>query len=211
METTLPLKERWLGQSKYYDGMTSLLGERVRLWPQFTREVIRPFPGARILDLGCGTGTVRPYLGDCDYTGVDSNPDYIRAATEMYGDGARFVCKEFSPMTLRSYFESMDIVMANGVLHHLPDAQSAELIQLAHACLKPGGRFVTHDGCFTANQNPIATLLLKLDRGKHVRTVEQYEALVRPVFPQSQARLHKNWLRVPYTLVTFECLKPARD
>ncbi len=42
--------------------------------------------------------------------------------------------------------------------------------RLARAALRPGGRLVTADGCYLDGQSRIARLLLKMDRGRHVRT-----------------------------------------
>ena len=44
----------------------------------FTREYIRPYPGCSILDIGCGTADIRPYLGaGVSYTGIDLSVAYI--------------------------------------------------------------------------------------------------------------------------------------
>ena len=44
-------------------------------------EALRPFPGARLLDAGCGTGSLLDNLPpDVHYVGFDVNPAYLEAA-----------------------------------------------------------------------------------------------------------------------------------
>ncbi|EUA32283.1 putative methyltransferase type 12 [Mycobacterium intracellulare] len=76
----------------------------------------------------------------------------------------------------------MDIAIVSAVLHHMDDAQANELFGLLRQVLKPGGRVVTLDPVFTERQNPIARLIISLDRGRHVRSPASYEALARAAF-----------------------------
>lgn len=57
-----------------------------------TREYIRPCPGSSILDIGCGTADIRPYLGDAvSYTGIDWSEAYIAHNRAKYrGDPYHF-------------------------------------------------------------------------------------------------------------------------
>ncbi len=64
----------------------------------------------------------------------------------------------------------------------MDDAQASELFVLLRQVLKPGGRVITVDNVFTERQNPIARLLISLDRGRHVRSPAGYEALARGAF-----------------------------
>jgi SAM-dependent methyltransferase len=97
--------------------------------------------------------------------------------------------------------------MANGVLHHLSDAEASELISLAARALKPGGRMVTRDGCYEERQGRLARLLLENDRGRHVRTLPAYERLLSAGFEIRKAEVQHDMLRLPYSLLIFECEK----
>jgi hypothetical protein len=100
---------------------------------------------------------------------------------------------------------SFDLVMANGVLHHLADGEVHALLTVAHAALEPSGRLVTIDGCFHPGQSSLARLLLRLDRGRYVRTQDEYCRLARVVFPNVDSVLRRNLLRVPYTHLIMTC------
>ena len=98
-----------------------------------------------------------------------------------------------------------DIILANGLLHHLDDAQVSEFLSLAARNLKPTGRLVTFDGCYTEDQSRVARTLLDMDRGSHVRNLDAWLELVRPVFPAVQPHLRTDLLRIPYTHLVMEC------
>jgi hypothetical protein len=58
---------------------------------------------------------------------------------------------------------------------------------------------ITFDVAFEVKQNLIAKLLAKNDRGKFVRTKEQYLEFIELAFKVEQADLRHDLLRVPYT------------
>jgi len=96
-------------------------------------------------------------------------------------------------------YGTFDIVMANGVLHHLEDQEVRLLTAAASRALKPGGRFCSFDGCFIDGQNPIARYLISKDRGRNVREPEEYKALVDPYFETVDLVIRHDMLRIPYT------------
>ena len=99
-------------------------------------------PGARIADLGCGSGVFSNLLRrrGVDVIGVDLSPRLIRIARETYPE---IEFREGDLEHLPFDDESFDGVLLAGVLHHLPDwtASAAEIRRV----LKPGGRFVAFD------------------------------------------------------------------
>lgn len=61
-------------------------------------------------------------------------------------------------------------------------AEAITLFRLLKCAVKPGGRVITTDPVFIDNQNPIAWLLISLDRGLNVRTPEGYRSLTSGIF-----------------------------
>ena len=100
-----------------------------------------------------------------------------------------------------------DLVLAVGVLHHLNDAEALQLCKLAEAALKPGGRFITFDGCYLSGQSPIAHYLLTRDRGQNVRDQEGYTKLVSQVLTKNVVSIRHDLLRIPYTHIILECTR----
>ena len=79
-----------------YDLFQTLVGAR-RARLRWIRDYLKPFPGSRILDIGCGTAEVLALLPEgVDYTGFDSSPAYIDAARRRYGDRGSFTCERVS-------------------------------------------------------------------------------------------------------------------
>ena len=173
---------------------------------EYITKYARPRRGERVLDIGCGVGSLSKYFPEVVYHGFDSNEAYIRHATRKYGRRGEFkrgIVGRDIPIERHSY----DLVMANGVLHHLDDGEALDLLKLADATLKPGGRFVTRDGCFESNQPRVIRMLLEHDRGRHVRTQEGYQKLIDQVFSKSDVTIRHDMLRVPYALIIFQCVK----
>ena len=171
----------------------------------YVREYVRPAAGDRILDIGCGPADiVRELPQGVEYLGLDASSEYIAAARSRFGDRATFECQAVSP-DLAARYSGFQIVMANGVLHHLDDTEALDALRLARAALGGTGRFVSLDGCFVPAQAAAARWLLRLDRGKHVRTPDQYLSLARRAFGNVVPHLRHDLMRIPYTHLIMEC------
>ncbi|HEY1272081.1 MAG TPA: class I SAM-dependent methyltransferase [Terriglobales bacterium] len=166
---------------------------------------IQPKPGSRILEIGCGPGTIVSYLPSSEYVGFDANPSYIERARKRFPH-ARFICDRVSAYTLseRSYF---DVVLALGIVHHLDDAEALQLFRIAREALKPGGKLVTLDGVWMNRQSAAERYLLSRDRGHFVRNAEGYEAIASQVFANIKTSIRPGLLRIPYTHIILECVR----
>jgi SAM-dependent methyltransferase len=170
----------------------------------YVRRYVRPQDQDRVLDIGCGTGDILKYLPPVNYLGIDLNKRYIAAARKRFGSLGEFQCGSATETVLREP-RSFDIVMANGVLHHLSDDEVVAVLKLARSALKPSGRLTTHDPAFVPGQSRVARLLLSLDRGRFVRAHDRYVELARTVFTDINAEVQHNLLRLPYTHLFMTC------
>ena len=170
----------------------------------FAKKFIRPFPGCRVLDIGCGTANILKYLPDTDYHGFDANTAYIAMAKRKYGSSGNFHCSLVDDA--KNLPGEFNVVLALGVLHHLDDLQASALFKLAYEALVPGGRLVTHDEVFYTGQKFWDSLLAKLDRGKNVRTPEAYLGLARSVFANCNGKI-EHFTITPNTHWVMECVK----
>jgi 2-polyprenyl-3-methyl-5-hydroxy-6-metoxy-1,4-benzoquinol methylase len=186
-----------------YDACQTIMGMRNGR-ERVLRDYVRPEPGMRILDLGCGTADILGSLPcDITYVGYDMSPDYIAAATRRFGDRGTFHCRRLEETEVAK-LEHFDLVIGIGVLHHLDDPTARHFMRIARAALKPGGRIFTLDPCFTPGQNPIARFLISKDRGQNVRDPEGYLALLQGLDVEADGNVtHQAW--IPYTHWNMQC------
>jgi trans-aconitate 2-methyltransferase len=105
-------------------------------------DLLKPQPGERILDLGCGTGhlTAKLAAADAVVAGMDSSPSMIAQARQNF-PSLRFVLADASDFRFEELF---DAVFSNAALHWVQDAES--VVKCVAAALRPGGRFVLEMG-----------------------------------------------------------------
>jgi len=169
------------------------------------RDYIRPRAGDRILEIGCGPGTIVPFLPETEFVGFDASREYIDQARRRFPQ-ARFVCERVSHFTLPDR-ECFDVVLALGILHHIDDDEAKKLFQIAHDALKPGGRLVTLDGVWAPGQSRASRYLQARDRGQYIRDEQGYIALGRPYFAKIESFVRHDLLRIPYCHIILECMR----
>jgi SAM-dependent methyltransferase len=198
------IRQLFLGIPLIYNLFQRVVG-RDKVIPRLA-QLLAIKSGERVLDIGCGTAEILQSLPvGVDYHGYDVSEDYVSAARARFGDRASFSVHAVS-LDAAVQPEQFDVVIALGVLHHLTDAEAGALFATARRALRPGGRILTIDGTYVLGQNPIARLLLKLDRGRHVRSPEQYIAIARRSFPKARARVLNDLLYIPYTHCLVEAV-----
>lgn len=106
-------------------------------------DLLDPQPGERIIDLGCGTGTLTTEIASrgSDVLGIDGSPEMIAQAAALNPE-LSFAVGDAHSFTVT---EPYDAVASNAALHWMtrdPDA----VIATVHAALRPGGRFVAEMG-----------------------------------------------------------------
>jgi SAM-dependent methyltransferase len=161
----------------------------------------------KLIDIGCGTAEILKYLPTgIEYIGFDRNPAYIEQAKANYAGSpnASFFCEELSPdFPLEG--RPADVVLALGLVHHLDDKQTLDLMTLAQKKLGSKGFLLTLDPLFEPEQSALASYIISKDRGTAVRTEPEYLALASKVYPNVELFVDRNPLRIPYTGIVMKC------
>ncbi len=168
---------------------------RTELYPELGS---RPL---RVLDIGCGPAAFYARyhnVEELEYVGIEPNTEYVDDAEQ------RFPRVELHAGTVPEVRElisgAFDLVVFEGVLHHIDDATAVEALAFAGSRIAPGGRIVALDPVLLDDQHPVARALARLDRGKHVRTLDGYRSLAESALPGSNVAVRslRGQLRVPY-------------
>jgi SAM-dependent methyltransferase len=192
-----------LAQPAIYDAFQSLVGANRMRW-EIVHTYLRPWTGARVLDIGCGTAAILDYMPRVTYVGLDLSKQYIEMAQARYGDRATFYACDVGELATHIH-ERFDLILASGLLHHLDDGPAKILFADARSLIAPSGRLVTIDGSWVQGQSSIGRFLLSLDRGRNVRSPEAYASLSRHSFSQVKVQVRHDLLRIPFTLCFLEC------
>jgi SAM-dependent methyltransferase len=197
---------RWLKMPFLYNLFQAVVGGNA-LRRRLIQNHARARPGNKVIDIGCGPAQALQSLPDVEYLGLDTNPDYIAFAMRTYGDKGTFVVGDTRSLRGDSRFKDADIVIAIAVLHHLDDEEAADCIRFAYDALKRGGRLICHDPCWIPNQGMFSKCIMSHDRGRNIRTEEQYRQLVAKFFGNVQVWVDTKPMRIPYVTVLLECEK----
>lgn len=190
---------------QFYQELGGFHGGRVSA----IREYLDVRPGTRIIDIGCGPGHIVRDLPDgIDYTGLDIDERRIAFARSRFGNRGRFEARFFDA-DAAGELGGADVIMMNGVMHHIPDSDLIETLGNAKRALKPGGVLFTVDGCYAPGQSFVARWLLDNDLGQHVRNAAGYSGLLKSVFDEVDIHIRSDLSRLPYTFAIGVARKAA--
>lgn len=159
--------------------------------------------GARILELGCGTGSIwKDKLSllepNCSLVLSDFSPGMLETAKETVGMNPRVDYQVIDIQNIPYQDESFDIVIANMMLYHVPDLHKG--LSEVRRVLKPGGSFY----CATYGEHGIMQFINDTlhDLGIHGEvyktfTLQNGEELLRNHFEEVAMCTREDGLKIP--------------
>lgn len=141
------LRFRWLTPA--YDALIGL-ALRERTFKSALIEQARLQPGHRVLDVGCGTGTLTIEIAKrCPggaVTGVDGDPEILRLAERKAAKSNARVRLDHALASALPYpDESFDRVVSSLFFHHLSWPEKERAAREAFRVLRPGGELHVAD------------------------------------------------------------------
>ncbi len=134
----------------------------------------------RIIDVGCGLGELSEAARELGikYAGIEVSEESLASCQKRYGQGGQVTFLLGSAEELPLQAESTDLVILNGVAHHLDDEQlrsfyqsitsARGLIILDHDKQMRRGSFLTF----------MQRLIQQMDKGKHVRELALFDEVL---------------------------------
>ncbi len=134
---------RWL--TRFYDPVVRATTREATFKDALLRQA-RIQDGQRILDLGCGTGTlammVKRANGSAEVFGLDADPEALRLArTKLEEAGIAVQLDQGLASALPYAAESFDLALSSLFFHHLHSELKLEAMREVLRVLRPGGEF----------------------------------------------------------------------
>ena len=212
--------------ASFYDQGRTISDQNIDLWLDLIKEFSRVSSGARVLDLGCGTGRFTIPMATklaLSVTGADSSREMLAKAKEK--DDADIVtwdCQDAEHLTYPS--DSFDLVFASHLLHHVDSP--LRVLGECKRVLRNAGAMLVRYGAIEHNRNDVEhtffpeTLAIDEARIPSVRTVESWLTNTRFAGVRSKeveqqsyetSAVHLNAVKVKHTSVLTMITQEAFD
>ena len=170
--------------ARWYDRFGSvMLFRRDKAIREKLIELAAPAPGEKVLDVGCGTGTLaltlKRSVGTGEVHGIDASPEMIEVAKEKAPKAGSAIDFRVALIEAIPFPDAtFDLVTSSLMLHHLPDDLKRTGLDEIWRVLKPGGRFMAVD--FAAHSHsPLGHLLSIFGHSRGERMIDKLMPMLK--------------------------------
>lgn len=144
-------------------------------------KLLSPLEGEKILDVGCGTGTLSYKIAQegALVTGIDSSKEMTNAAIDKY-PGLDFINVSAEKYEVENEY---DAVFSNAMMHWVADQE--RVVKNIYKSLKIGGRYVVEFGAkgdcnaiLSAMRMKIAEFGFPIFEPLHLRSIAEYSSML---------------------------------
>lgn len=188
------LLEKLLKYPKIYRfSQSALASKQNNIYIILSNYLKKNYPNHLIIDIGCGDAAFASYFDKkTKYVGIDISEKYIESARKQF-PYFTFYNHDITKINKLSFTNCVFLLI--GVIHHIDDENSKNLISQLKSI--EGSVIISIDPVKINKQHPIARLLIKLDRGKFIRTKSQYEK----IFTDFKFFMRDDLLWLPYNRI----------
>jgi hypothetical protein len=129
-----------------------------------------------IIDIGCADSLILEHFNDeYLYYGYDLNSYFTNKSKSKYKNNNKlqFYNKGVDEIDFRKFDPDKSIIVLAGLLHHINDSQVKKFVDRTK-----NFKIITFDAVKLAGQKSITKLLMSLDRGNHIRHLDNYKKLL---------------------------------
>lgn len=156
-----PIQYRWLVRPKWF----------TKLYIHNSITCNFNFNNKKVLDFGCGTGSICYMFTPENYLGIDCDHKRIAYANRLY-PGYSFSALQGDYLPVLD--NSIDYMLIISVLHHISSDELSNYLQEFHRVLKYRGEILIIEPCFFKNSQFNNYFMSLFDKGSYIRCENEY-------------------------------------
>ena len=194
--------KRILAYPRIYNLYQKLIGSNAYL-ERFSKKFINAKECEKILDMGCGTANILPFLGTgIKYWGIDFSQKYIDYASKKYLNQT-FICGNICEKN--NLNDNFDIIISKGVMAGLNDEQLLKMFDVIVALSNKKTKIILSDMNYRNDASFFEKFIQSNERNKELRSKDDYIKLISQKFNIDKMTELHNVYRIPYSRIVFEC------
>lgn len=194
--------KRILAYPRIYNLYQSLIGANAYL-KHFSETFIETEKYVRMLDMGCGTANIVPFLSSkIDYLGIDFSQKYINYASRKYSKHT-FLCGNICEQNQIN--GAFDIIISKGVMAGLNDIELLKMFDVITSLSNKNTRIILSDMNHRNDSSVFEKFIQRHERNKELRSKDDYIRLISQKFKIDKITELNNVYRIPYSRIVFEC------